>query len=78
MYSVTTRQGHLASRNQLSRPLLYVGGALVLIVVLLWILHLVRQAQATAQRGGAGGATTVAVAAPRPATSRASFPPRAR
>jgi len=62
MDSVTTREGRLASRNKLSRPLLWGGGALLLLAIVLWILHLVRQSQASAQHGGAGGATAVAVA----------------
>jgi multidrug efflux system membrane fusion protein len=38
------------------------GGALVLLALIVWIVHLERQAQAAGQRNGAGGATAVAVA----------------
>lgn len=59
--SVTTREGRAPSRARLSRPLFWLGGAL-LVVALLWMLHLGRQAQADARRGGAGGNVAVAVA----------------
>lgn len=60
--SVTTREGNSPSRGRLSRPAVWLGVALVLVLVVSWIVHLSRQALADSERRGAGGATAVAVA----------------
>ena len=60
--SVTTRKGSSPFWARISRPVLWLGIALVLLAVIAWIIHLGRQSQASAQRAGAGGPTAVAVA----------------
>ena len=62
MDSGTTREGRLPSRARLSRPVLWLGGVLLLVATIAWIVHLGRQGQDAGQRGGAGGATAVGVA----------------
>ena len=62
MDSTATREDKLSFRARISRPAIWLLAALVLIAVIAWIVHVSRQAQDSAQRGGMGGATAVAVA----------------
>ena len=62
MDSTATREDKLSFRARFSRPAIWLLAALVLMAVIAWIVHVSRQAQDSAQRGGMGGATAVAVA----------------